>query len=133
MFEWIRFNNNINEKPSFPTSKEDVYRNIAERRQREAIKLWMTPDEFEEMIQKRKDRITDTTIEVDFVKISRYGYSNGIDMGHLTIKNSYWFEAVAFITKKWQHDPVFGWDFDKFTYAEKNKVRRIAYAHFKDL
>lgn len=121
-------------KYSFPRSKDETIKFMIERREKEAKKMWLTYDEYDEFRKLRKEKYLKdlwTNFEIkEIVQILRYENSNWVKNWKLILKNQSGELATAYILEKWSKKPIFWWDFEKYTFAEKFRVRRTAYAYF---
>jgi len=118
---------------TFPKSKDEVITSLLMRRKNEAQKLWISDEEYEKIRMERKIRAirSSNTIDEDkIIQIKRYECSNWIKMGKITFLSASGLEASAYILKSWQDKPFFGWNYENMTSVEKEKIRKIAFAHF---
>jgi hypothetical protein len=116
-------------------SKEFVIQDMLKRIEENAKKLWITVDEYYEIRRARKDRVKTqlNTLKNKDIFISRVSDYENIKWWLLEIYSKHNNSVIKAYINDNRKKPHIICDFEKFTDAEKNKIRKTVYWYFSGL
>jgi len=120
-------------------SKEFIIKDLERRRKEKAEELWITIEEYNVM---RKNNINKVQAELKTVR-KKWNYNWVHIKSVWDFNNIKWWlvelwtddESIvikAYITEKWSK-PRIVCDYDRLTYAEKDKMRKTVYSYFNSM
>lgn len=112
----------------YPKSKEDVHEYLKKLAENNAKKMNLTMEEYQKYRDKVKNNITQNVVSV--TRITQVFSSHGLKKNWIVLKTPEGLSITCYKTSLKQKYPHFWGNYDDLTYAEKHRVKVIAFAYY---